>query len=454
MSTAKMPPGIFHIMANEAAERFSYYGMRTILVIFMTKYMMDSAGQPDFMSNAEAVEWYHTFMSAVYFFPIIGAVVADLFLGKYMTIMPLSIVYCLGHLTLALFETRMGLGIGLTLIAIGSGGIKPCVSSHLGDQFTDDNQGLISRAYGVFYFCINLGAFVSTLLTPVLLNSYGPSLAFGIPGILMFVATVVFWMGRTRYIAIPPVPFAEYKATLLSKKGLKALGGLGVLYIFVAMFWALYDQTGSSWVLQADKLDRFVDLRMGPLDFDWLAFTLLPSQIQALNPILVMLYIPLFYAVIYPFVGKFAQVTPLRKIGAGFFVTGVSFAIIAYAEELVATGQNPSILWQFWAYVVITAAEVLISITALEFSYTQAPNAMKSFIMGCFLLSVSIGNVVTAAINSFIQNPDGTTILTGPEYFWLFAGIVTVTGIIFIPYSYFYREESYIQDRSKAVSHT
>lgn len=441
-----MPSGIPYIVGNEAAERFSYYGMRAILVIFLTKYLMDSTGTPDYMSEAEANTWFHMFATAVYFFPLIGALISDVLWGKYKTILTLSIVYCLGHLTLALWETRTGVACGLALIAVGSGGIKPCVSAHVGDQFSSNTKSLIEKAFSWFYFAINFGAFFSILLTPILLDRVGPGLAFGVPGILMFIATIVFWMGRHKFVHVPPAGWKRYRSEVFSKQGLKAVLGLGVLYVFIAFFWALYDQQGSSWVLQANKLDRHVDLRFGPFQFDWLAFDLLPAQLQAVNPILIMIFIPLFAYVIYPTIDKFVKVTPLRKIGVGFFVTGLSFAVVAYTEQMIQAGQTPSMLWQFLAFTIITAGEVMISITALEFSYTQAPNAMKSIIMGVFLLSVSLGNFVTAMVNMFIQNPDGTTKLTGPEYFWFFTGLIACAGVLFVIAAKFYKEESYIQD--------
>ena len=203
VASTEMPKGIPYIVTNEAAERFSFYGMKGILVIFMTKYMMDSSGNLDVMNDEQARQWYHTFTSAVYFFPILGALIADTLLGKYRTIMWLSVVYCFGHFALALDETRTGLFIGLSLIAIGSGGIKPCVSAHVGDQFGKTNANLLEKVFGWFYFSINLGAFISTLLTPWLLANYGPGWAFGIPGVLMALATLFFWMGRNVFIHIP-----------------------------------------------------------------------------------------------------------------------------------------------------------------------------------------------------------------------------------------------------------
>ena len=155
LPSSGLPAGIPYIIGNEAAERFSYYGMRGILVVFMTQYLLDGEGGAAPMSDAEARSFYHLFSFAVYFFPLVGALVADLWLGKYRTILFLSIVYCLGHLALAFDETRFGLSLGLGLIAVGSGGIKPCVSAHLGDQFGPSNSGLITKVFSWWYFLVS-----------------------------------------------------------------------------------------------------------------------------------------------------------------------------------------------------------------------------------------------------------------------------------------------------------
>ena len=149
---------------------------------------------------------------------------------------------------------------------------------------------------------------------------------------------------------------------------------LAPIYLFVAFFWALYDQTGSAWVLQAKKMDRL-----------WLGIEWLPSQIQVVNPFLIMLLIPVFSYVIYPVIHTVFPLTPLRKIGMGFFVTVVAFVLVAEIETQISMGLRPNIVWQLFAFVVITAAEVMVSITCLEFSYTQAPKPLKSFVMALFL---------------------------------------------------------------------
>ena len=401
VSSEKMPRGIPYIIGNEAAERFSFYGMKGILVIFMTQflYMLPGAGT-EAMTNTEAMANYHLFTTAVYFFPILGALLADILLGKYLTIMLLSFVYCAGHGVLALMGSTdtmppgIVLAIGLILISVGSGGIKPCVSAHVGDQFGKKNAGLLEKVFGWFYFSINTGAFLSTMLTPWLLEWYGPHLAFGIPGVLMAIATFAFWKGRNVFIHIPAGGMGWVRETF-SATGIRAILKLAIIFIFIAVFWALFDQTGSSWVLQAEDLNR-----------NWLGMHWLSSQIQAVNPIMILIYIPIFQFVVYPLINKVWKLTPIRKISLGLFIMVVGFAMVGVVQGWVDAGERPSIGWQVLAYAILTASEVMVSITGLEFAYTQAPKKMKSVIMALFLMSVSLGNLFTAGVNTFIKVPD------------------------------------------------
>ncbi|KPJ94136.1 MAG: peptide transporter [Gammaproteobacteria bacterium SG8_11] len=432
--SAHTPPGIPFIIGNEGAERFSFYGMRAILVVFMTQYLMNAAGEPDLMSEAQAKGWFHLFVSAVYFLPLLGALISDGLLGKFRTIIALSIVYCFGHLALAIDHTRLGLAIGLALIAIGSGGIKPCVSAHLGDQFGPSNQHLLARIFGWVYFSINLGAFLSMLATPWLMQTYGPSVAFAVPGVLMLIATAVFWVGRNRFVHIPPGGMRFVKEAL-SSVGLKALGKLTIIYAFVAMFWALFDQTASAWVLQAQHMDREI-----------LGVEILPAQIQAANPLLVMFLIPLFSYVIYPAINRFYPLSELRKIAIGLFVTVAAFAIPTWVQVNIDNGGMPPIAWQLLAYVVLTSAEVMVSITCLEFSYTQAPKTMKSFVMAFFMMSIAAGNLFTSAVNFFIQNEDGSSKLAGAEYYWFFTLLMFFTAVLFTLVVRFYKGQTYIHE--------
>jgi len=439
LPTDRMPPGIPYIIGNEAAERFNFYGMRAILVVFMTQYLRDASGALAPMSENEASKWYHLFLASNYFFPAFGAILSDAFWGKYRTIFWLSLVYCVGSVVLAANDTRLGLFAGLGLIALGAGGIKPCVSAHVGDQFGPANQPLLSRAFGWFYFSVNFGSFFSILLIPWLLEHHGAGLAFGVPAALMLLAAYVFWSGRHRFAHIPPGGRTFLRDTF-NREGFAALGRLAVLFAFVAVFWSLWDQSGGEWVLQARKMD-----------LHFLGITWLASQIQALNAIMILAFIPLFQYAVYPALHRVFPLTPLRKIGLGLIVTGLSFLVSAWIETRIAAGARPSIGWQLPAYALLSAGEVMVSITALEFAYTQAPRTMKAIVMSLYLLSVSAGNAFTALVHWFIANPDGTVKLQGAAYYGFYAGLSIGCVALFVFVAARYREKTYLQGEAAAT---
>jgi POT family proton-dependent oligopeptide transporter len=271
------------------------------------------------------------------------------------------------------------------------------------------------------------------MLIPWILQQYGSTVAFGIPGLLMLAATLIFWSGRRRFVHIPPAG-RHFIEECFSPDGLHAISRLAVLYLFVAMFWALFDQTGSAWVLQAEHMDKHL-----------LGVELLSAQIQAANPLLVMLLIPVFSYVIYPALNQRFRLTALRKISIGLFVSAIAFAIPWWIQMQIDRGLVPHISWQLLAYTALTAAEVMISITCLEFSYTQAPRRMKSFIMAFFMMSIAIGNLFTSAVNFFIQNDDGSSKLAGADYYGFFTLLMLMTAIAFVFVARGYREQTYIQ---------
>ena len=150
---------------------------------------------------------FHTFVIGVYFFPLLGGWLADRFFGKYHTIFWLSLVYCAAMLAWRCSSSnRTGFYTGLGLIALGSGGIKPCVAAFVGDQFDQTNKHRAKVVFDAFYWIINFGSFFASLLMPIFLRISGPRVAFGIPGALMFIATVILWAGRKQYVMVPPAP--------------------------------------------------------------------------------------------------------------------------------------------------------------------------------------------------------------------------------------------------------
>ena len=433
----KFPPQIKYIVGNEACERYSYYGMRSILTVFMIQVLL--------FQEAKATSVYHLFAGVCYLTPLLGAWISDRIWGKYKTILYLSLIYCLGHAVLAIWETEMGLYAGLGLIALGSGGIKPCVSAHVGDQFKSNQQHLMQKIYELFYFMINFGSFFSTIITPWTLKEYGASVAFGIPGVLMFVATFVFWLGRNQFVHIPPSKSDGHglvqvvKSALQNNKNrvagmsfldaaikdhsqeqidaVKAVFDIAKLFAAISVFWALFDQHGSSWVIQAMNMDLMF---MG-VQFE-------ASQIAAWNPIMVMGLIPFFSFVVYPFFERMGfKMTPIRRMTWGMFISAFSFLLIGFIQIWMdGSADKVNVMWQFFPYLVITMAEVMISITGLEFAYTQAPRSMKSSIMSVFLLTVFFGNLITAYVSEINFYP-----VASAGYFMFFAVLMALFSLVF-----------------------
>ena len=307
---------------------------------------------------------------------------------------------------------------------------------------------------------INFGSFFSTLVTPWTLKHYGPSVAFGIPGVLMFFATIVFWMGRKEFVHVPPtksdghgffavlfsamgnqskrkagqsfLDAAEGEHTKEHIEATKSVIDIAKLFAAISVFWALFDQHGSSWVIQASKMN---------LNFMGMQFE--ASQIAAWNPIMVMGLIPLFSMGLYPLLDKMGlKTTPIRRITWGMFVAAASFVIIALIQvSMDTTGEsNVNVMWQFFPYLVITMAEVMISITGLEFAYTQAPRAMKSSVMSIWLLTVFFGNLITAYVAKINFFPIAST-----GYFLFFATLMGIFALIFWYMGSKYKVKNYME---------
>jgi POT family proton-dependent oligopeptide transporter len=489
-----LPGQIAYIIGNEGCERFSFYGMRNILTQFLVSSTLlygftelaSVEAIPKTEREAAAKEVFHTFVLGVYFFPLLGGWLSDRYLGKYRTILYLSLVYCAGNACLALFiDSKAGFFAGLFLIALGSGGIKPCVSAFVGDQFDETNKSRAKVVFDAFYWIINFGSFFATLIMPALLS--WPRVAFGIPGLLMFVATVVFWLGRRKYICVPPSPphpdsFLQVANTALFARGrtgsfgpglgvatfggilalafavlgcvdlgrsllqlrpmlgvpqfwclslvaLIGFGGAGVawqldrargahpdeavdgvrsvlrilvLFALVTPFWSLFDQKASTWVLQAAS-----DNMTKPSWFQ-------PSQMQALNPLLVMLLIPFNNIVLYPALRRIGfEPTALRRMGFGIALAGLSWIAAGTMQMVLDSGASLSITWQIVPYVLLTFGEIFVSATGLEFAYSQAPAAMKGAIMAFWSLSVTVGNLWVLLVNAGFQTQAVKNVIAG-----------------------------------------
>ncbi|GMR51173.1 hypothetical protein PMAYCL1PPCAC_21368, partial [Pristionchus mayeri] len=369
------------IVSNEFCERFSFYGMRTVLTFYILNVLK--------FSQSSSTIFFNAFSILAYMTPVLGAILADGYIGKFWTIFFVSIVYASGQVMLALGSTQnwnstmhpwLDLA-GLAVIALGTGGIKPCVSAFGADQFEQGQERMLSVYFSMFYFAINAGSMISTFISPIFRSqpclgqdSCYP-LSFGVPAVLMVIATIIFMVGSPWYKKKPPTEnvFGEIARLVggavgnkfsksnagptnhwlehyldthtcendpkcMELKGTKkktqslcqkkqyigdviALMKIMIMFLPVPMFWALYDQQGSIWLLQGIQMDCNV---FGTL--------LLPDQMQTLNAVLILCFIPLFQVVIYPLLSKFINLTPLRKMVVGGWLAALSFIITGLVQ--------------------------------------------------------------------------------------------------------------------------
>lgn len=535
----KFPPGIPYIIGNEAAERFSFYGLRAILYVYLVELYLNFLPRetvPELIAAAEAkaTKVHHLFIAGVYAAPMIGAILADRLLGKYRVILWVSLLYCVGHGILALMgKQEWGVYTGLACIALGAGGIKPCVSANVGDQFSAANAHLVPSIFRIFYFSVNFGSFFANLLIPWIKREYGQEAAFAVPGILMGIATLAFWLGRYKFVKVPPSPggklglldflgasslflaFAVFVFTdkghswlktaaaavflalwfVISRmrqrleedrgflalltfavmnrslrrpgmsfldvarekfgeeaaEGLRAVLRIMLVFSMVCVFWALFDQHSSTWTQQARKMDLTLRFPHIAASFEagnpvWRETTLEAAQIQAMNPGLVMLMIPILaLGVFRPLERRGIIIKPLVRMTIGMFIASLSFVAVALIERGIdaaaSQGSKITFFWQVIPYIFLTMGEVLVSVTGLEFAYTQAPRSMKSTIMGFWYLCVTGGNILVAALSSLLEKSLATM-------FWAFAGLMLAAAIIFTVLARFYRGKTYLQDGS------
>ncbi|KPP64950.1 solute carrier family 15 member 2-like, partial [Scleropages formosus] len=553
------PVSIAFIIVNEFCERFSYYGMKALLTLYFKNYLH--------WDKDLSTAIYHAFSSLCYFTPVLGAIIADSWLGKFKTIIYLSIVYVIGHVIKSIGAipsvgdntVHIVLSMaGLVLIALGTGGIKPCVSAFGGDQFEDKHTEERRKFFSIFYMSINAGSVLSTLITPILrgdVKCFGNdcyALAFGVPAVLMMISLVVFIAGSGLYKKSPPegnillsvcgcigfavknrwkrskhdpkrdhwLNWAEEKYPKRLIEEIKMVLRVLVLYIPLPMFWALFDQQGSRWTLQATRMNLNI----------------------LLNAFLILVFVPIFDMGVYPLIGLCKiNFTPLKKMATGMIFAALAFvaatmveidvtktvvpapnsgesllqvfnlmenevkvqipgndlfpdAISSYEDpseyqrvQLRGTtknltvkvtyneqvhdcaltfheeksysliihhgttslqcklnlqgievfkmedvhANNVSIAWQVPQYALITAGEVMFSITGLEFSYSQAPANMKSVLQAGWLMTVAFGNVIVLIV------AEGAELQQWAE-FVLFAALLVAVCIIFSIIAYFY----------------
>jgi dipeptide/tripeptide permease len=370
------PTGFRFFFWGELAERCSYYGMRAILL----NYMADELG----FTEQTAKLANHSFIAACYFLPLVGGWVADKYLGKYWTIVGFSIPYILGHVVLGV-ESVPFLVAALALLAMGSGVVKPNISTLMGmtyDQQRPGQEKLRSDAFAMFYGAINIGAAASSFAMPEIRDRFGYRLAFLFPAALMVVAFFIFALGKRHY-AVETISRRQ-KTPEERAAQRDVLAKISGIFALVSFVWSVQDQSTSTWTLFAK---HYLDLNM-------LGYTLKSDQVQGFNPVLIVILLPLITLFWHYLAARGMKLRPTDKMLIGFVLVILTMIIMAAAGFLTSKEAKVSVLWEIAAYVVITTAEACISVVGLELAFTAAPAHMKSFVTACWLLTIFAGNLL------------------------------------------------------------
>ncbi|HWO57824.1 MAG TPA: oligopeptide:H+ symporter [bacterium] len=403
------PRGFWFVFWGELAERASFYGMKALLVL----YMINKLGYSD--ANSATVA--SLFSATAYILPIVGGYIADRWLGKFRTIVYFAIPYIMGHIILGTFDSEVGLYVALALLAGGSGTIKPNISTLMGLMYQQQGKShLLSQAFSWFYMAINIGAASTTTTLPFIRDRYGYGAAFMAPTILMAVSLGIFYLGKKHYpkedmralSRVPKTP--EQKSE--ERRVLVRLSGLFALIVF---FWSVFDQSYSTWTLFARDY-MVLETAFGRIP---------PDSIQGLNSILIVVLSPLF-ACIWSRTDRDEthRLSSPKKMLIGFVMVVMCMAVMAVAGFAAQTAKV-SILWEVGAYILMTMAELCISVIGLQLAFEEAPERMKSTITGIWLCTIFMGNLLAGIFSRYY------TQMTPGIYFSMMTAMIVAVTITF-----------------------
>lgn len=529
--TPSVPATVIHIIFNELCERFAFYGARAVLTLYFTT----SLGY----SEATAVSLYSWYLAACYVSPLLGGWVADTLWGKYRTILAFNAAYLAGLLVLsctAFVDSAPGCFVGLLLMALGTGGIKPNISPFGVDNMLRSTEEQRTAYFFAFYMSVNVGSTLSYIFTPIVRAAGGFAWAFMLSFFMLALSVAVLLAAHHKYVLVPAAGSSVYaavyrvmRAALLRGRGRSSVGAgplssaqlseaqplidgsaaktgtiatataapdaavtgraspygtnepasqlvpvfaapvskvssekqpltaalrdertcidgarghvdeqefvdvravvrLLPLFLMLPVFWALFDSQGSVWTLQRTHMDNCI----GPVDASWRQ-CLTPEQLGALNPIFVVILVPIFTRYLFPALRalpwRWTHPTPLRRMCVGMQLAAASFVLSALVQREVDSAPDGTVsaLLQIPQLVIITAAELLVSTTGLEFVYSQAPASMKGSILAMFYLAISLGNVLTGVLYSSLSS-----VLSSLQLILLLAALMVVAGLIFI----------------------
>jgi proton-dependent oligopeptide transporter, POT family len=423
------PRALPYLFATEMWERFSYYGMRALLVLYMVKYLFDAGraqhviGLDAFHRMLESVfgplgpqefasHIYGYYTALVYLTPIFGGLIADRLLGQRRMVLTGAALMAAGHFMMA-FEPLFL--FALAALILGNGAFKPNISTQLGSLYAPGDPRR-DRAFSIFYVGINLGAFFSPLVCGTLGEEVGWHYGFAAAGVGMTIGLVIYLLAAP---TLPTDAFArrEMAKTPLTRAEKRAIVGLMALVIPVSLFWSTYEQQGNTLVLWLDQqTDRTVNLLFTSFDIPVTWF-------QAFNPFMIFAFTPLIVG-LWRWQGS-REPSTVTKMAIGCALNAASYLVLALAAWVEGGGQS-SWLWVFAYFVIITVGELYLSPTGLSLVTKVAPASMLSLMMGLWLASDFLGNLLVGYLGTFWSS------MSPAPFFLMLAGIAGVAALLIL----------------------
>lgn len=428
------PRGLAVLFFTEMWERFSYYGMRALLVLYMTQHLLLEADKgkailgydglkafviwwksvfgiqaSDITTQMISSEIYGLYTGFVYFTPFFGGLLADKVFGQRKSVYIGGVLMAIGHFLMA-SETMFF--VALLFLILGNGCFKPNISTQVGFLYKDGDKRKDS-AYTLFYMGINLGAFFSPLVCGALGQKVGWHYGFAAAGIGMLVGLVVYHFGRG-YLPTDQMKAAvaaSKDAGALTTKEWKAIGALALLCFVNVIFWSVYEQQGNTLQLWADERTNW---------------GVIPSTFfQSFNPLFIFLFAPLLNIFWAAQAKEGKEPTSVTKMGLGCLFLGIAFVIMIAAAKMIPEGQKGSVLWLIMTTVIVTMGELYLSPIGLSLVSKVAPKRLVSAMMGMWFLSSFLGNYLSGFIGGYYE------LMTKDQFFALMTGLGVGAGFIF-----------------------
>ena len=395
------PEGLVVLFFTELWERFSYYGMRAILVLYLVS-QTDSSNPGLGWSNAEAIKLYGWYTALVYISCIPGGIIADRFLSNQNAVFLGGLLLCFGHLSLA-FQNMVFFYFGLILIIVGVGLLKPSISSLVGSLYKENDMKR-DQGFTIFYIGINIGAFLASILVGYVGEVYGWHYGFSVAGIGMVIGQLFFFLGRKRIREFK----IKKKSTSKSKLTCQEIDRIKLIIIssfILIVFWASFEQAGGLMNIFAyQKTDRFLEL---------INFEVPASWFQSINPFMIItlgFYVSLFW---YYLELKKIVNSSILKIAIGIIIMGLGFIFMFFASLEYEIYGKSSMFWLVLAYLFHTIGELCASPVILSYITKLSPKQLVSSIMGIYFAAIGIGNKLAGMIGEYSEKFDEKTIFIG-----------------------------------------